>query len=135
MTNYYIEKNNKIVLIDSNFDRLLNTKKFMPEIFDCPIKETDQDFIQENGEFILGGHSEKYISQKVRLQRNEYLEQTDKYMISDYPITADKRHDYVAYRAYLRDLPETLTSKEKRVMDFDEWKTQQTIDKENKDNS
>ena len=40
---------------------------------------------------------------QVRSVRNQYLEQTDKYMIADYPITDEEREQYKAYRVYLRD--------------------------------
>ena len=40
---------------------------------------------------------------QVRAVRNQYLEQTDKYMIADYPITDEEREQYKAYRVYLRD--------------------------------
>ena len=40
---------------------------------------------------------------QVRAVRNRFLEQTDKYMIADYPITDEEREQYKAYRAYLRD--------------------------------
>ena len=40
---------------------------------------------------------------RVRQVRNQYLEQTDKYMIADYPVTDEEREQYKAYRVYLRD--------------------------------
>ena len=43
---------------------------------------------------------------RVRSVRNQYLEQTDKFMIADYPITDDERELYRQYRVYLRTYPE-----------------------------
>lgn len=42
----------------------------------------------------------------LREQRDKLLYETDKYMISDYPITEEEREQYRLYRQYLRDLPE-----------------------------
>ena len=48
------------------------------------------------------------LKANVRTVRNQYLEQTDKYLsISDFPITDEEREQYKAYRQYLRDYPET----------------------------
>ena len=60
-----------------------------------------------DGQWYLKGYApEKPTEQKeaeVRSVRNLYLEQTDKYMIADYPITDEEREQYKAYRVYLRD--------------------------------
>lgn len=59
--------------------------------------------------FVIGSEPkmpEKTVEQKqaeVRAIRNRYLEETDKYMIADYPITDEEREQYKAYRVYLRD--------------------------------
>lgn len=50
---------------------------------------------------------EKY-SDTQRQTRNFYLEQTDKYMIPDYPIKEKDREKMKEYREYLRHLPEDL---------------------------
>ena len=44
--------------------------------------------------------------QEVRAVRNQYLKQTDEFMIMDYPITDDERELYKQYRVYLRTYPE-----------------------------
>lgn len=60
-----------------------------------------------DGQWYLKGYApEKPTEQKeaeVRSVRNLYLEQTDKFMIADYPITDEEREQYKAYRVYLRD--------------------------------
>ena len=40
---------------------------------------------------------------EIRAVRNQYLADTDKYMIADFPISEEKRGQYSAYRQYLRD--------------------------------
>lgn len=49
-----------------------------------------------------------WLDQVVRPGRDIKLAETDKYMLSDYPITETQRGQWVAYRQALRDLPETL---------------------------
>lgn len=59
--------------------------------------------------YVKGFAPEKPTEQKeaeVRAVRNQYLEQTDKYMIADYPITDEERELYKQYRVYLRTYPE-----------------------------
>ena len=42
--------------------------------------------------------------------RDKLLSETDFYVqIPDYPITQEKRTEYLTYRQQLRDLPETIT--------------------------
>ena len=43
------------------------------------------------------------MQQEIRLVRNRYLQETDKYMIVDYPLTEEERQKVKAYREYLRD--------------------------------
>ena len=43
---------------------------------------------------------------RVRQVRNQYLKQTDEFMITDYPITDEERELYKQYRTYLRTYPE-----------------------------
>ena len=80
-----------------------------------------------DGQWYLKGYApEKPTEQKeteVRAVRSQYLEQTDKYMITDYPITDDERELYKQYRTYLRDYPEiSETWHEVNPKSFDEWK-------------
>ena len=59
---------------------------------------------------------------QVRSIRNQYLEQTDKFMITDYPITDEEREIYKQYRTYLRDYTLTENWWESNPLKFDEWK-------------
>ena len=43
---------------------------------------------------------------KVRGQRDRLLDLSDRYMISDFPITEEQRTQWQAYRQALRDIPE-----------------------------
>ena len=84
-----------------------------------------------NGAWYLKGYApEKPIEEKeaeVRAVRNQYLEQTDKVMLVDYPITSTQKTKYKQYRVYLRDYPDSSEDWFKHEpMSFDEWSTSQT---------
>ena len=53
MTNYYIEKEEKIVLYDTDKVKLTNTLKFMPQYEGLEVKETEKEIISRNGEFVF----------------------------------------------------------------------------------
>lgn len=59
MTTYYIEKNKKIVLHDTDKTRIETTLKFMPQYAGLEIKETERPI--ENGEF---ADTDSYIAKK-----------------------------------------------------------------------
>ena len=58
---------------------------------------------------------------EVRAVRNQYLEHTDKYMITDYPITDDERELYKQYRTYLRDYTLSENWQKSNPLKFYEW--------------
>ena len=87
------------------------------------------DYIHCDGQFVLTV-SDEAIEQKkedVRAVRNQYLKQTDKFMITDYPITSTQKTKYKQYRSYLRDYPDSSEDWfEHEPMSFDEWSTSHT---------
>ena len=90
--------------------------------------EVEQSY---DGSWYLKGYApEKPTEQKeaeVRAVRNRYLEQTDKFLLSDYPITSTQKTKYKQYRAYLRDYPDSSEDWFKNEpMSFAEWSTSQT---------
>ena len=59
--------------------------------------------------YVKGFAPEKPVEElqaQVRSVRNQYLKQTDEFMIVDYPITEEERGLYRQYREYLRTYPE-----------------------------
>ena len=58
---------------------------------------------------------------RVRQVRNQYLKQTDEFMIADYPITDDERGLYRQYRVYLRDYTLSENWWESEPLKFEEW--------------
>lgn len=87
--------------------------------------------IEDKGDYLEAvnppepSNEEKQV--QVRSIRNQYLEQTDKYMITDYPITSTQKTKYKQYRAYLRDYPDSSEDWfDHEPMSFDDWSTSQT---------
>ena len=82
------------------------------------------DYIHCDGQFVLTVSDEAIEQRKaqVRAVRNQYLEQTDKYMITDYPITDEERELYRQYRTYLRDYTLSENWWEHSPKDFSTWK-------------
>ena len=82
--------------------------------------------------FIIGDEPKPYVPTEdelkvqVRSVRNQYLEQTDKFMLVDYPITDDERELYKQYREYLRTYPECRDWYKANPKTYDEWKSSQT---------
>mgnify|MGYP001353166849 CR=1 FL=1 len=48
------------------------------------------------------------VIEEFRIIRNGLLIESDKFMISDYPITGEKREEWKVYRQSLRELPSTI---------------------------
>ena len=84
--------------------------------------------MQVNGEYVLTSSSEAVEQKKaeVRAVRNQYLEQTDKFLLVDYPITDDERELYRQYRTYLRTYPECRDWYKANPKTYEEWKSLQT---------
>ena len=82
--------------------------------------------------FVIGDEPKPYVptedelKAQVRQVRNRYLEQTDKFMLADYPITDDERELYKQYREYLRDYTLSENWWESNPLKFYEWKSLQT---------
>lgn len=117
-------KDNKIIAINE-------TGEFPCLVYDSIEEDTEHklsDYIHCDGQFVLTV-SDKAIEQRkkqVRAVRNQYLEQTDKYMILDYPITDDERELYKQYREYLRTYPECQDWYKASPKTLEEWKSLQT---------
>ena len=112
-------KDNKIIAINESGE-------FPCLVHDSIEEDTEHqlsDYIHCDGQFVLTS-SDEAIEQKkaeVRAVRNQYLEQTDKYMITDYPITDEERELYKQYRVYLRTYPECRDWYKANPKTYDEW--------------
>ena len=58
---------------------------------------------------------------QIRLIRNQYLSDTDKFMIADFPISKEEKANYKSYRQYLRDYTEKESWWESNPKTFEEW--------------
>ena len=115
---FKIIKDNKIMGVSENKPVLLDNYDVEEDT-----EHSIADYLQVNGEFVLTS-SDEAIEQKkadVRAIRNQYLEQTDKFMITDYPITDEERELYRQYRTYLRDYTLTENWWESNPQKFEEW--------------
>ena len=118
-------KDEKIIAVNE-------TGEFPCMVYDSVEEDTEHqvaDYIHCDGQFVLTVSDEAIEQRKeqVRDVRNRYLEQTDKFMITDYPITSTQKAKYKQYRVYLRDYPDSSEDWfEHDPMSFDEWSTSQT---------
>ena len=74
--------------------------------------------------YLAGYCPEKPVEElqaQVRAVRNQYLEQTDKFMIADYPIADEERELYKQYRTYLRAYPECRDWYKANPKTYEEW--------------
>lgn len=77
--------------------------------------------------FVIGNEPKPYIptedelKAQVRAVRNRYLEQTDKVMLVDYPITDEEHELYKQYRTYLRTYPECRDWYKANPKTYEEW--------------
>jgi hypothetical protein len=58
---------------------------------------------EENSELMPREVNLDFFLEFKRNTRNSYLNLTDKYLLSDFPISDEKRHEIIEYRQYLRD--------------------------------
>lgn len=95
-------KDNKIIAIN-------DSGEFPCMIYDSVEEDAEHqlsDYVHCDGQFVLTVSDEAIEQKKAefRAVRNQYLEETDKYVaLSDFPITDEEREQYKAYRVYLRD--------------------------------
>lgn len=87
---------------------------------------TEQEVEQAwNGSWYLQGYApEKPQEEKekeVRAVRNQYLSDTDKYMIVDFPISDEEREEYKGYRQYLRDYTDIPGWWKQNPDDYEIW--------------
>ena len=81
--------------------------------------------IEDKGDYLEAVNppelSDEEKKARVRQVRNQYLKQTDEFMIVDYPISDEERVLYRQYRTYLRDYTLTENWQESNPLKFEEW--------------
>ena len=116
---FKVIKDNKIVGVSEQEPVLLDNYEVQEDT-----EHQLSDYIHCDGQFVLTVSDEAIEQRKeqVRAVRNQYLEQTDKYMITDYPISDEERELYRQYREYLRDYTLSENWWEHSPKDFSTWK-------------
>lgn len=112
-------KDNKIIAINE-------TGEFPCMVYDSVEEDTEHkvtDYVHCDGQFVLTVSDEAIEQRKkeVRTIRNQYLAQTDKFVLADYPITDEERELYKKYREYLRTYPECRDWYKANPKTYDEW--------------
>ena len=113
---YKALKNNKIIAIN-------DSGKFPCLVCDEVVEDTEHnvsDYQHYNGEYVLDLPIEEKQA-RVRAVRNQYLADSDLYMIVDFPITEEQRNQYKAYRQYLRDYTAQDNWWEENPLGFEDW--------------
>ena len=70
--NYYIQQDEKKVLVDKNLERLQNTIAIMPQYEGLEILETDREIIELNNEFVFKDEVELELAEA---RKEEFLKQ------------------------------------------------------------
>lgn len=134
---YYIEKDNKIVLADTDCQKIIRTLEFMPQYKNCEIKETDKEI--ENFMFVDSPEWAEWKATQVREQRDimiaSYIWQVQRYdqQNSLQISTTDSAETYknlLLYIQSLRDLTKDENFPNVTVLSFEDWiaDKQETID-------
>lgn len=127
---FKIIKDNKIIGVSENEPVLLDNYAVQEDT-----EHSVSDYLQVNGEYVLTSSAEAIEQKKadVRAVRNQYLEQTDKFLIADYPISDEERELYKQYREYLRTYPECQDWYKSNPKKFEEWEMTMTDQVSNSD--
>lgn len=112
-------KDNKIIAVNE-------TRDFPCLVHDSVEEDKEHqiaDYVHCDGQFVLTSSDEAIEQRKeqVRAVRNQYLKQTDKFMLVDYPITDEERELYKQYRTYLRDYTLSENWWKSEPLKFEEW--------------
>ena len=86
--------------------------------------EMDVEQAYDGSWYLRGFAPEKPVEkmqEEIRKVRNHLLEQTDKFLLADYPVTDSEREQYTAYRSYLRDYTQTEDWWLSNPLTFEEW--------------
>lgn len=105
------------------------------KIYIMPANSTDKEPLEPKEGFKVKWDGEKWIyeepeeykpteeeqKESIRADRDYLLVDSDKYMLSDFPISEEEREKWVAYRQYLRDYTKQENWWEKSPKTFEDW--------------
>lgn len=125
---YYIEKDNKILFIDEDKEKLANTILFtQPDLKPEDIKKTNKK-LEICGETIEEVDSEKWVEYKTVQKRNErdsmLKSELDPIVSNSLRFNAmskEEQQKYVDYRTYLLDFTKQDEWWKLKILTYDEW--------------
>lgn len=124
---YIIQEQGKIVLADEDLQRLEDTLKFMPQYDKRNIEEVLEASIVKayDGNLYLSGYEpkepEEEMAERKRADRDRLLNDSDKRMLPDFPISAEEKELWLLYRQYLRDITKDPEFPNVDVLSFENW--------------
>ena len=104
-------------------------KKYPPEVA-IWCNKNNAHIEKQDGKYVIVENPQPSIDDKkdlIRKIRDGMLTDTDKYMLSDYPITDEQKQDYIDYRKYLRDYTELEDWYLESPKEFKSWLESQKI--------
>ena len=107
-------------------------KKYPPEVA-VWCNKSNAHIEKQDDKYVIVENPQPSIEDKkyaVRKMRDKMLVDTDKYMLSDYPITEKQKQDYIAYRTYLRDYTKIENWYLESPKEFESWLESQTVTEE-----
>ena len=102
MTTYYLKENNEIIK-SSPFEKVAKTWDSYKTTEENIVLGYDVKLYFESECPVKPSPSKEEILAEKRKIRNQYLQDSDKYVLIDFPITAAKLKLAKEYRQYLRD--------------------------------
>lgn len=117
--------NQIIEYLDGTYDEHFNNAKKWAKDHNTTFEEVlemrqlPERFFKIGEEYVPSVEEKKQI---VRAVRNSYLENTDKYMLIDFPISDEEREQYKQYRQYLRNYTDGDNWWNELPKTFEEWK-------------
>ena len=84
--------------------------------------EVEQDYA---GNWYLAGYapakSEEVLAEEKRADRDRLLNDSDKRMLPDFPISAEEKEQWLLYREYLRNITDDPKFPNVDVLSFENW--------------
>lgn len=84
--------------------------------------EVEQDY---SGKWYLAGYApakpEEVLAEEKRADRKRLLDDSDKRMLPDFPISAEEKEQWLLYREYLRNITDDPKFPHVDVLSFENW--------------
>ena len=118
--------------IDHRNKKIINANGIQTVKYVGPLKKGDVLLTEEIEQQLMNGDifynngklvppTTEQLAEKKRLERNILLNETDKYILSDYEILPEDREKYIAYRKYLKDITKDENFPNIEIKRFEQW--------------